>query len=182
MNDILEFLHKVGRLKRLKRTGWVVRGIADAESVADHSFRTAVAALVLSERAGMDKNKCVKMALVHDLAEAIVGDITPFDGISIEEKHEKERKAMQELVKNIDDEKLLQLWSEYEEQKTPEAKFVYELDMIEMLTQALEYEQEHREKRADLDTFWAHTEERLQNRHIKEIYRLLLEKRMSGKS
>lgn len=59
------------------------------ESVADHSYRAAVLAMALPP--GLDRDRCVKMALLHDLAESMVGDITPSCGVTTEEKHGRER-------------------------------------------------------------------------------------------
>lgn len=72
-----------------KRTGWVRKGIPEAESIADHMYRMSVLAL-MSEDQNLDIFRCVALAVVHDLAEAEVGDITPFDGISKEEKQRME--------------------------------------------------------------------------------------------
>jgi len=87
MKEFIEFLHRVENLKTQKRKGWMIRGIKNPESIADHSYRMAIIALTLSKEEGLDQNKCVKMALAHDLAESIVGDITPYDKISKEEKY-----------------------------------------------------------------------------------------------
>lgn len=75
--------------QRQKRTGWLKAGVPRVESVADHSYRAALLALVLPE-SGVDRVRCMKMALVHDLAESIVGDITPSCGVSTDEKHRRE--------------------------------------------------------------------------------------------
>lgn len=90
MSGKLELMHLVERLKLQKRTGWVREGCRDPESIADHMYRMAVMALLSEEDEELDVAKCVQMAVVHDLAEAEVGDITPFDGISKEEKQARE--------------------------------------------------------------------------------------------
>src|SRR5688572_1987599 len=68
-----------GKLKRVRRKGWVDRGVPDAESVADHSYRLALLAWAVARQRGLDADRALKMALFHDLAEAEVGDETPFD-------------------------------------------------------------------------------------------------------
>ncbi|KAI6010898.1 HD domain-containing protein [Pisolithus orientalis] len=88
------------------------------------------------------------MCIVHDLAEAQVGDITPSEGISKEEKKRLESEAMHNFVHDMlhGSEAALKieaLWREYEEQQTKEAKFVKDLDRLEMALQAREYEKEH---------------------------------------
>jgi putative hydrolase of HD superfamily len=79
----------IGRVKHLPRTGWLRSGIVDCESVASHMYRMAVLAFMLND-GSVDRDKCIRMALVHDLAESIVGDITPYCGISDTTKHERE--------------------------------------------------------------------------------------------
>lgn len=59
------------------------------ESIADHMYRMSIMAQIIEDLT-IDKSKCIKMALVHDMAEAITGDITPDDGISAEEKNRLE--------------------------------------------------------------------------------------------
>jgi putative hydrolase of HD superfamily len=85
----------------------------------------------------LDKTKVVKMALVHDLAECKVGDITPFDGVSVQDKHQQERKAMDDIVDMLNHSpealELKELWMEYEEAKTPEALLCKDLDKFEVI-------------------------------------------------
>lgn len=140
----LRFLRLARRLKETARAGWKLRGIPGPESVADHSFRVSLLALVLGRDADppLDRERCVAMALVHDLAECIVGDITPYDGISVEEKHRREREAMGRLSALLGDDEILRLWAEYQAAETPEARFVKDLDKLETVLQAAEYEEE----------------------------------------
>jgi len=67
--------------------------------------------------------RALQVALVHDLAEAIVGDITPDQGVSDEDKHARERAAMQQMEDALDGHGtgvlLRELWEEYEAQETP---------------------------------------------------------------
>lgn len=141
--EMLRFLRLAGRLKETARAGWGLRGIGDAESVADHSFRVGLLALVLARDADppLDRERCVAMALVHDLAESVVGDITPYDGISSEEKNRRERGAMERLAAMLGDGEVLRLWEEYQAAETAEARFVKDLDRLETVLQAAEYEE-----------------------------------------
>uniref|UniRef100_A0A8C6ZW56 HD domain containing 2 n=1 Tax=Nothoprocta perdicaria TaxID=30464 RepID=A0A8C6ZW56_NOTPE len=86
---LLQFLRLVGQLKRVPRTGWVLRKVERPESVSDHMYRMAVMALAAGD-ASLDKGRCVRLALVHDMAECIVGDIAPADNVPKEEKHRRE--------------------------------------------------------------------------------------------
>ncbi|KAF8654645.1 hypothetical protein AX16_003498 [Volvariella volvacea WC 439] len=146
--DRLAFFHVLERLKTQKRTGWVDHNIPNAESISDHMYRMAILAMCTSDTQ-LDVSKCVMMALVHDLAEAQVGDITPREAISKAEKRKLEAEAMHNFVHDMlhyssAAQKIEAIWKEYEEGQTPEAKFVKDLDRFEMATQAFEYEKEHR--------------------------------------
>jgi len=160
---LLRFFHLAGRLKETPRAGWALRDIADPESVAEHSHRVALLALVLAPRAEprLDAARCVAMAVVHDLAEALVGDITPFDGVDADEKRRREEEAMRHLAALAGDDALLGLWREYAAAETAEARFVKELDKLETVMQAAEYGSAERASHAELEEFWDAADARL---------------------
>ena len=86
---IEEFFQKVLELKNVPRQGWKEKlEIINPESVAEHSYSTAVISMILSDLEGLNTEKIIKMALLHDLAESIIGDIIP-DNIAKNEKLEK---------------------------------------------------------------------------------------------
>lgn len=97
ISSTLEFMLIVGRLKANKRTGWVLRGVPGPESIADHMYRMAILSFLLPENTGLRRDHCIKLSLVHDLAESLVGDITPLCGVSKAEKHRREEDAMLRL-------------------------------------------------------------------------------------
>jgi len=134
----------IEKLKEVRRKGWVDSGIKDAESVADHTCAVALCVLFASlERKDIDLKKALTMALIHDLAESIVGDITPFDGIPKREKLVKERKALESILSSLSRKKqteILGIWKELNEGKSPEARLVLEADVFERLAQAKVYE------------------------------------------
>jgi putative hydrolases of HD superfamily len=82
----------------------------------------------------IDKNKLVKMAIVHDLAEAIVGDITPSCGVSHQDKRQRETAAMEQLVSTLNGSKealeIQNLWLEYENAQTKEALLCKDIDKV----------------------------------------------------
>ncbi|MBI4018893.1 MAG: HD domain-containing protein [Candidatus Aenigmarchaeota archaeon] len=172
--DVIKFLENAAKLKKVKRAGWVLRKVPNPESVAEHSFMASLAAFVLADMAGVNKERTMKMALVHDLAESIVGDITPEDGIAKNEKHEKEEKAFETLLRDLDDKEIINLWHEYEERKTPESLFVHDIDKLEMTLQALEYEKKHG---AYLEDFWQNAERNISTKHIRALFEILKEQR-----
>jgi len=92
----------MGKLKTLPRTGWALRGIAPCESVADHSHRVSALALLLAGT-GVDVVRACAMGLVHDLAEAVVGDIAPSQGVDEERKRMLEREAMDGILEDLGD-------------------------------------------------------------------------------
>ncbi|AEJ18425.1 HD domain-containing protein [Gracilinema caldarium] len=133
-------------LKGLYRQGWLKRGVPEnrAESVADHSFGTALLALLLAEQLkaspeflGLNSHRCIEMALVHELGEVYVGDITPVDGVSREEKYVREREAFIKVVEGLPNrDRLIELWEDFEAGRSSEARFVRQLDRLEMGLQA----------------------------------------------
>ncbi len=140
---MLNALAQVSYLKHLPRSGWVRCGVSRPESVASHMYRMAILALVLEGRFAVDTNKLLRMVLIHDLPESdpTVGDITPFDGVSKEEKARREEEAMTKLCATLPNgEAMLALWREYEANETPEAKLAHQIDALEMGLQAKEYQ------------------------------------------
>jgi putative hydrolase of HD superfamily len=152
LDGILSVLTDVGKLKRLKRAGWVRVGIPEPESVADHSFRLALLALLVGPRLGLAADKMIRLALLHDLGEARVGDLTPADRVAPSDKRAREAAAIAEIVGSLPEGPALSdLWREYDAAATPEARVVRQLDKLEMALQALEYEHQHGQ---DLAEFW----------------------------
>ncbi|KAJ4306788.1 hypothetical protein N0V88_000155 [Collariella sp. IMI 366227] len=119
------------------------------KSVADHLCRMAMMAAFppLSLDSQLDVAKCVRMCLFHDTAEALVGDLTPADGMPEAERHRREGETMGyiegKVLSNVNvaaSEEMVGLWREFEEGETLESRFVQDVDKIEMLLQMAEYE------------------------------------------
>ncbi|KAK7275128.1 hypothetical protein RIF29_16235 [Crotalaria pallida] len=146
-SSVIDFLTLCHRLKTTKRKGWINHGIKGAESIADHMYRMAVMALIAGDVPGLNRERCIKIALVHDIAEAIVGDITPSDGVPKAEKSRREHAALNEMCEVLGGgmraEEIKELWLEYENNSSLEANLVKDFDKVEMILQALEYETEH---------------------------------------
>ena len=140
----LAFFYDFMTLKQRFRRGWLQRGVSPekCESVADHSFGIALLAmLTVDTMPGVDKSKAVMMALTHELGEILAGDITPADRMSEAEKTEMEHQAVEKITDEYPEAAdPAALWYEFEEGATPEAKFVRQLDKLEMALQALYYE------------------------------------------
>ncbi|KAK6429286.1 hypothetical protein LTR95_014565 [Oleoguttula sp. CCFEE 5521] len=158
----LPFLHLLQRLKTTPREGWRRFGINNGESIADHMYRMAILTLLIppSLRSSLDTNKCTRLAIVHDMAEALVGDITPVDGVSKAEKRRREGETMTLLCEDFlgkyeggqAGREIKELWWEYEDDLTEEAHFVHDVDKVELLLQMVEYERDA-EGRLDLGEF-----------------------------
>ena len=114
----VDFLHLTQALKTTPRTGWVRCGVDKPESIADHMYRMSLMAMVAASGSGLDQSRCIKLALIHDVAEAIVGDITPHDPVSKEEKFKMEADAIEKMRGMLGDalggEEIAALWHEYE--------------------------------------------------------------------
>ncbi|CAL1358578.1 unnamed protein product [Linum trigynum] len=177
----IDFLSLCHQLKTTKRAGWVKRDVRDPESIADHMYRMGLMGLILPDIPGINRDKCVKMAIVHDIAEAIVGDITPSDGVPKEEKSRKEAEALDHMCKLLGGgsraEEIAQLWKEYEDNSSPEAKMVKDFDKVEMILQALEYENEQGK---DLEEFFQSTAGKFQT-DVGKAWALEIASRRKGK-
>ncbi|RLI98091.1 MAG: phosphohydrolase [Candidatus Aenigmatarchaeota archaeon] len=179
-----DFFTSVNRLKGVKRSGWVERGVEEPESVADHSFMTALFCMVLPAE-GVDREKAIRMALVHDLAESEVGDIITKeswkDGGAMPraEKVALERDGLKKLLKGLDKgtaREISGLWEEYEKGKTPEAVFVRDADIAEMILQAVSYHAKGN-YRDSLGGFWEKgNTERINNESIKIMVENIIRK------
>ncbi|MDG6925153.1 MAG: HD domain-containing protein [Nitrososphaerota archaeon] len=141
-NGMVRFFERAGRLKLEPRRGWVLKlGMKDPESVADHSYRVALLAMVYADLRGLDAAKVVKMALLHDLPEALVGDSVPGERTRTEKRRGEEaamRRMLKDLPKDIS-RRYSSIWEEYEEGVSEEARLVKHVDKLELALQAREY-------------------------------------------
>lgn len=172
----LQFLNYVSKLKHLDRTGWVLKGVTKPETVAGHMYRMAIMSAFLVDDPTIDMNRCIKMSIVHDIGESIIGDITPSDGVDEAYKNKIETEAIEKLaglVASKSADEIRQLFQEYEDGKTKEAKLVKDLDRFDMVLQAYEYERMEG-KPGFLQEFFDSTKEKLAGAHPK-VKELLLE-------
>ena len=131
-------------LKRIKRTGWQkkVGIIDDCESVADHSYRTALVGVYFAEEFGLDSGKVARMCLIHDLSEAFIGDLMPEEKTSNAEHRSNEDRVMQSILRSLPPrvkKRFLSDWNELIAEKTAEAKLTWQVDKLEMGLQRKEY-------------------------------------------
>ncbi|MGB9824353.1 MAG: HD domain-containing protein [Candidatus Hydrothermia bacterium] len=149
MQNFLDFLEEAYRLKRTPRAGFWYYGVENPESVAEHIFGVSLityitAKLLLKQGEKLDVEKAIKMAVIHELGEALIGDIhleaRRYIGKSIESV---EHRAFHDLVSKLPEEvknELLDLYKEFENGETVEAKIVRAADKVDLLIQAYLYE------------------------------------------
>jgi len=169
--SLLQFFMMSGRLKAEMRRGWVKKlGMARPESVADHSYRTALITMIFSDSLGLDTGKALRLALLHDLPEAIVGDAMPEER-SGKRKIEMETKAMEEILSELPKEQravYLEAWEEFIDGKTPEARLVRQADKLEMAIQAWEYANERGDPSLAKE-FWASARRQVEDAALLEV-------------
>ncbi|MFA4855971.1 MAG: HD domain-containing protein [archaeon] len=184
LENLACFFHLAGKLKLEKRRGWLDRGVRDCESVADHSFRLALMSLVFAERQKLDAGRALKLAIVHDLPEAICGDIAVRVKEEMQKVSNNEKKLLEESALKREMELLpldvarevKALWEEYEARETKEAKLVYELDRLEAIFQAVEYEKAGNFK-VSLQEFFDYANARIENLELRKVFGLLMRER-----
>jgi putative hydrolase of HD superfamily len=141
---LLPLINRLLSLKLLPRTGWLQRGVAAPESVAEHTFGVAALALLVGDsEPDIDRGRVLAIALLHDLAEALLGDLPASARrlLSAETKQRAESLAMHELLAGLPQaDEYVGLWEEYARAGSREARLVKALDRVEMLAQALAYE------------------------------------------
>jgi len=202
MENILNFLIEVGKLKRKKRRGWIIRGIKEPETIASHTFRMAIISWLLSRQKKINTNKILKMSLIHDLCEVYAGDTTPYDKLlprdkkqwkkiiskwprlskrekekSFLEKYKKETESLEKLILKLPPDlkkEIRNLWADYEKGLTREGRFVRQVDRVENLLQALEYWKKN--KQFVIKPWWVQIEELVDDPILLEFLKSLEEK------
>lgn len=184
---VLEFMEEVGKLKVLPRTGWLLRGLqADAESIAEHCFRMAllsmvIADLLVQEGQSVNVEKVMRIALLHDVAEAKISDI-PYPAMTYipeDIKEAGEREAIRDLTKGFGalGETYTALWREFEESSTLEGRIVRAADKLELMIQAYEYQKIGYQSLGDFWTNMANFKGFAEHPIMQRIMDLLVERR-----
>ncbi|MGQ4913146.1 MAG: HD domain-containing protein [Candidatus Asgardarchaeia archaeon] len=174
VNKIIDFFKLAGKLKQIARTGWVRRSIKNPESVAEHTYRVALMSAIIGDILNLDSEKMMKMALLHDLAESIIGDKTPQDInlIGTEQFRNRENKIMNDIISLLPEnirEEYMRIWTEFKDESSEEGRVVREIDKLEMIFQALEYEQDGYSPNL-LNEFWNSVKSKIKTPLIKKFY------------
>lgn len=200
MEKLINFFIEIGKLKRMPRRGWVLNQIKNPESIADHTFRAAIIGWLLGEKkGGLNMERLLKMALVHDLCEVYAGDTTPYDSVlprskkRLEElmktwprfpilqkrkialkKYRKEKKALEKLIAKLPSDlkkEIRNLWIDYEKGLTPEGRFFRQADRMDNFLQALEYWKKY--KKPPLGPWWLWAREFFDDSILLEFMKVL---------
>ncbi len=146
-SHFIGFQEQVEKVKHLRRTGWIVRGVPNPETVGAHSWRMAMMALQLSDKIeadGASVDRVICLCLMHDIAESVIGDIIPEEfqtgpKITAAVKHRRESEAVNFLSGNYSFPLFKSCFNEYEAGRTAAGKWAAELDKLDMVLQAYEY-------------------------------------------
>jgi 5'-deoxynucleotidase YfbR-like HD superfamily hydrolase len=135
------YLFEMGHLKHVTRAGWLLLGIKQPETVAEHTFRVGITGLVLAAAEGADAGRTAALCLVHDTHETRIGDVPSVGRAYITSAAPEAVSAHQTAAMPNDAAKVLQdLKAEYEAGETLEARVARDADKLETLLQAMEYQ------------------------------------------
>jgi putative hydrolase of HD superfamily len=153
---LLEVLGDLQRLEGYPRTGWLRVGVVEPESVAAHTYGVAMVAMWLVDHveADLDAETVLRIALLHDVGEAVTTDLPrPVkELVGREQVDRAEREAAESVVGETAG--WMDQLDAYQEQSSPEATLVKAADRIQMLAKSLQYD---RHRRGDVAEFWEKT-------------------------
>ena len=160
---VRELLERLNDLKQIPRVGWLECAVPldEAEDVAQHIFETTSITLLLLDELGreikkLDRERALSMAVIHDWAEALIGDFsyTIQKWMGPDNKERMEREAFRDMVSCLPrKEEYLRLWEEYNEKRTSEARLVRVADYLSLMVQAIKY-RERGNRSKGLDELW----------------------------
>lgn len=156
IEEAIKFYLYATSLKEKIRSGWDENHwnikSERLESIAEHVYGTCILAISLDSQFdfGIDLGKVLKMLVIHEIGEVLIGDITPFDNVTLEEKQEMEHEAMLNILGGLcKRDELFELLLEFDEHNTKEAKFAYLCDKLEADIQAKVYQDKGMQRSLD---------------------------------
>ena len=141
-HDLAKYMYEIGQMKRVQRSGWWLAGIPDPESVAEHSFRTAILGYILASLEGADPMKTTMLCLFHDTHETRINDLHRVAKRYIA-TDTGEQEAFSEQVERLPEKiasDVRSFISNYEGKESLESKVAHDADLLECLIQAREYQ------------------------------------------
>lgn len=193
IKEIVNYLFLVGKLKWLKRSGWLERKMPDPESVAEHAYRVAMICFVIAPLLNLNRDKLVSMALFHDFAEGVFGDpisegLTKDTAIryidynkiekfnDIEFKKNDQKKFIKNLAKKLNLPEIYDLWIEHSFENSKEATvysdILFQIGKLANVLQALEY-QIRGVPEEIVKGFWVSADVYIKNPLLREILKYL---------
>jgi putative hydrolase of HD superfamily len=175
---------EINHLKQLYRQGWLRAGITreQCESVADHIFGMMMLAWLIMDGGltpKVNRDKVLRMVLVHELGEIYAGDIIPADQVAPDEKHRLEQGGLQKVTAHLPDGfDFTALWDEFEAGTSEEARLVRQLDRLEMALQALVYEKQGYDSQS-MSNFYQSAQQAVGDKDLVNLLNLVIAKRSS---
>jgi putative hydrolase of HD superfamily len=175
VSPLVQAYLELNQLKLLYRQGWLRHGLPpeQCESVAEHIYGMVMLVwwIIDGYSLDLDRERVLRMVLVHELGEIYTGDIIPGDQVAVEEKHARELESLWQVAGKLGGgREYLALWEEFEAGETREARFVRQVDRLEMAFQAAVYEQQG----IPAGEFFASAEAALVDPLLREIFDQLL--------
>ena len=140
--EIYKYIYEIGQLKRVQRSGWWIAGIEQPESVAEHSFRTAIIGFILAMLEGADPYRTMAICLFHDVHEARLNDHHKVGQRYLDMKSmeptvaaEQQSRLPEKIAVALED-----LFEAYQNRNSLEAQIAHDADLLECLVQAREYQ------------------------------------------
>jgi putative hydrolase of HD superfamily len=140
--SLLDLVLELQNLDRVPRSGWMLRGVAEPESVSEHSWHVLFLVWALGQRIdGLDLARAIELAIVHDVAEVRLGDLprTAHRYLPAGAKKAAEGAAIAEMLAPLP-ERSRALWAEYAAGETPEARLVKACDKLQLMVKVATYE------------------------------------------
>lgn len=169
--NFLELFRNINDIKHKEREGWKKHGVEGVrDTIASHSFGTAIIGWIVAEKHGRDSDRMVKMLLIHDLIMAHIPDVTP-DDEEYDSKREMEMAKAEELISKMPEEiqdEFEDLFNEFQAEQTDFARIARESDKIETILQSIVYSEDLQE---DIDQeFLEFYEEEFKTELGRQIY------------
>jgi len=139
---LIDFFYEVGQLKRQPRSGWLLLGITQPESVADHTCRAVFIAYALAKLEGANPDKAALIAAFHELPETRTGDLHKMAAHYFPQKKAVEKQVVADQLKALPPElakEFASFFNGFDNEATPEHTIAKDADYLEVILQAKEY-------------------------------------------
>ncbi len=190
LDRILNFMVEADRLKEVKRSGWLISNVKNPEHVGDHSYSIALLSYILAKRMNLDANRCMMMALLHDINEVITGDIATRHNKKNQKMQDREKKMaerrnelkMISFLGDTDKRNIRKFLDELYSEKTAEAKLVKQCDKLDYVIQLINYSK-HMKSDERVDEFFLTADPKIDIQEVRYLFnkvktRIYVERKM----